>query len=103
MVMMRTGSGIRRLRAERTLFEVHARLAIAREQAQVVAAQHAQLKEAAEEARVRMLASETALAHRCWEEARRHADATAAKLAGAQAVVSQLEATQAVLFDELLV
>lgn len=103
MGAMRAGPGMRRLRAERRLFEVHARLAVAREEAEVVAAQHAQAQGTAEEARIRMLAAETALAHREWEEARGNAATMAASLVAAQALVAELEATQGELLDDLLV
>lgn len=100
---MRTGPGNRRLRAERRLFEVHTRLAVAREDVEVVAAQHEQLQEMAEEAKVRMLVSETALANREWEEARRHAETMATSLDTARTLVAQLEAAQDALLDDLLV
>lgn len=102
MQAMRAVVSMRRLRAERQLFEVHARLAVARAEAEVVAGQSAQLQEAAEEARIRMLVAETALAHRAWDEARGHAEAMAASLVAARCLVAQLEAAQDEVFDELL-
>lgn len=102
MGAMRAGPGLRRLRAERRLFEVNARLAVAREEAEVVAAQHAEAQAAAEGARLRMLAAETALAHRDWEEARGSATAVAASLVAARALVAELEAAQDGLLDDLL-
>lgn len=102
MEPMRTGPAIRRLRAERRVFELHARLAVAREEVAVVAAQHAELQTMADEARLRMLVSETALAHREWEQARRHADTLSAALSAARGLVAQLEAAEDAAFDDLL-
>lgn len=102
MAAMRTVGAIRRLRAERRLFEVHADLAVAREDAAALAGRHAQARQAAEAARVRMLASETALAHGDFEEARRTLGAAARRLTAARVLVAQLEAARDALFDELL-
>ncbi len=101
---MRPGASDRRQKAaERRLFEIHGRLAAARAELEVVEAQHAALEAMADEARVRMLVSETALAHREWEEARRHEVQLRRSCAAARAAVAELERAQSELFDSLLV
>ena len=104
MAAMRSGAGDRRQKqAERRLFEIHARLAAARAELEVVEAQHAALEAMADDARVKMLLSETALAHREFEEARRHEEAMRRSCAAARAAVSELERVQSELFDNLVV
>jgi predicted RNA-binding protein len=62
---------------ERRLFDLAQRLRAAREELAVLDEQLAALKEAADEARIRSLVSETPLAHREYAEAQRHADVLA--------------------------
>ncbi|MCU1490625.1 MAG: hypothetical protein JWM85_2030 [Acidimicrobiaceae bacterium] len=100
---MRRETGDRRLKAERELFEVHARLGVARSELEVVEAQHAALAEIAEESRVRMLIAETAMAHREWDEARRHQETLERACRAARSRVSDLERAQDELLDHLLV
>lgn len=83
---------------ERRLFDVHARLARARAELEVAEEQLAALDEQADEARLRMLVSETPLAEREWREAERHAEAMRRSRDAARALVAELEAAQ----DELL-
>lgn len=99
---MQTALAHRRLRAERRLFEVHPRLAAAREEAALAAAQHAQLAHDAEAARLRTATCETALAQTAWDEARRRVRCAAASLAAAEGLVAQLEAAQDAAIDDLL-
>jgi len=100
---MRPGIGDRRLRAERRLFDVHARLVRARSELAIVEEQYQAFAEMAEEARMRMLISETALAHQEWQEARRHAETMERSCAEARTLVADLERTQNELLDELVV
>lgn len=88
---------------ERRLFETNAKLAAARAELEVVEAQLAALEQMAEEAKVKSLVSETALAQREWDEARRHEETMRRSYLAARAVVAQLERTQDELFDNLLV
>jgi hypothetical protein len=99
---MRTAFGIRRLRVERRLFEIHADLALAREEVAELASRHARLLERAEAARVRMVVAETARAHEAWQEARRELAALGATLKAARSLVAELERAQSEAFDELL-
>lgn len=87
---------------ERKLFEVaerlralRAELAIAEEQLQVLA-------EAADDARLRALVSETPIAGREHTEAQRHADAMARHRADVLQELAELERTQDELLDRLL-
>lgn len=101
---MRPGSGDRKQRAaERKLLEVTARLSTARAELEVVEAQLSALESMAEEAKVKMLVSETALAQREWDEARRHEEAMRRSCDAHRALVADLRRTQDALFDHLLV
>lgn len=83
---------------ERRLFEVSARLRRSRDELAVVDEQLAALLEAADEAQLRALVSETPVAERELQEARRHADAMARGRADLVARMIALERAQ----DELL-
>lgn len=83
---------------ERRLVEVAKRLARARDELAVAEEQAAALLEAAEDARVRALVSETPLAQRESQEARRHADAMVGAKNSLAEQVKKLEAE----LDELL-
>ncbi len=95
---MRPGLTDRRQRVERRLFDVHARLERARAELALAEEQLLVLGEAADEARIRMLVSETALANREWSEARRHAEVMERSRDATKATISELERAQ----DELL-
>ncbi|MHB1534584.1 MAG: hypothetical protein ACYC1D_08240 [Acidimicrobiales bacterium] len=91
-----------RILIERRLFEVAQRLRRAQEELAVIDEQLAALSEAAEEARVRALVSETPLAHRDHTEAQRHADAMGRSRRSVVAEVVELQATQDELIDRLV-
>ena len=83
---------------ERRLFDVAQRLRRAREELAVIDEQLEVLNDAAEEARVRSLVSETPLAQREYIEAQRHADAMARSRAVVAGPIAEMSVTQ----DELL-
>jgi uncharacterized coiled-coil DUF342 family protein len=87
---------------ERRLFDAAQRLKRAREELGVIDEQLAVLSEAADEARIRSLVSETPLAHREYAEAQRHADAMERTRRVVQADVAELQATQDELLDRLV-
>lgn len=87
---------------ERRLFDVAQRLKKAREELAVVDEQLAALSDAADEARIRSLVSETPLAHRDYTEAQRHADAMERSRRAVQAEVAELQVTQDELLDRLV-
>jgi uncharacterized coiled-coil DUF342 family protein len=87
---------------ERRLFDAAQRLKRAREELGVIDEQLAVLSEAADEARIRSLVSETPLAHREYAEAQRHADAMERTRRVVQADVAELQATQDELIDRLV-
>ncbi len=86
---------------ERRLTQVHRRLKKTREELAVVDEQLAALSDAAEDARIRSLVSETPLADREHEEARRHADAMARSRAELVSTIASLERTQDELLDRI--
>jgi chromosome segregation ATPase len=92
-----------RSRIERRLFDVAARLERARAELRVLDEQLAALSEAADEARLRALVSETPLAEREFDEARRHAAALARSRDALAATIASLERTQDELLDRLVV
>lgn len=92
---------VRRALVERRLFDVSSRLTRARQELLVADEELRALAEAADEARVRSLVSETPLANREHDEARRHADAIARSRAAVAATVSDLERTMDRLLDQL--
>lgn len=87
---------------ERKLFEVAERLRALRDELAVVDEQLAVLAEAADDARLRALVSETPLAGREHTEAQRHADAMARHRADVLAQLTELERAQDELLDRLL-
>lgn len=87
---------------ERRLFDVAQRLKRAREELAVIDEQLAALSDAADEARVRSLVSETPLAHREHTEAQRHADAMARTCVSVAASIAEMQATQDELLDKLV-
>jgi chromosome segregation ATPase len=99
---MRPLLGDSRQRSERRLFDVHARLERARNELAVAEEQFAVVEEAAEEAHIRSLVSETPLADRAWCDAKRHADAMRRALEAARATVGELERTQDELISRLV-
>ncbi|MDA8291699.1 MAG: hypothetical protein M0Z33_08485 [Actinomycetota bacterium] len=99
---MRPGLTDRRQRVERRLFDVHARLDRARAELAIVEEQLAAFTDAADEARIRMLVSETAQADRDWNEARRHSEVMARSRDAARAAVAELERLQDELLSQLL-
>ena len=88
---------------ERRLFEIAKRLRIANEELAVVEEQFLALSEAADEARVRSLVSETPLAHREYIEAQRHADAMGRTRNNFLASIAEMRRTQNDLLDKLVV
>jgi hypothetical protein len=87
---------------ERRLIEVNSRLKRVREEMVVVDEQLAALAEAADEARIRYLVSETPLADRELRDARRHADAMARSRAAVVESIAELERAQDELLDRLV-
>lgn len=86
---------------ERRLFDVSSRLSRAREELVVIDEQLRVLVDAAEEARVRSLVSETPQANRELQEARRHADAMGRSREAAAGTVADLERALGELLDQL--
>jgi hypothetical protein len=91
-----------RVLIERRLMDVAQRLKRAREELAVIDDQLAALSEAADEARIRALVSETSLANRDYAEAQRHADAMARSRRAVEADVVELQASQDALLDKLI-
>jgi hypothetical protein len=87
-----------RTRIERRLDDVTARLKRARAELAVVNEQLAVLADAADDAQLRALVSETPLAEREHREARRHADALARSRTALLNTIGELERVQ----DDLL-
>jgi uncharacterized coiled-coil DUF342 family protein len=88
---------------ERRLFDVSERLKRAREELGVIEEQLAVFNEAADEARIRSLVSETPLANREYAEAQRHADAMERSRQAVQADVADLQTTLDKLLDRLVI
>src|SRR5205085_3231257 len=101
--MPRTLPGMSRSLIERRLREVHDRLRRARDELAVLDEQLAVFAEAADDARLRALVSETPLANREHHEAQRHADAMARSRTALVATIAELEQTQDKLLDRLVV
>ena len=91
-----------RVSIERRLMDVAQRLRRAREELAVIDDQLAALSEAADEARIRSLVSETSLANREYTDAQRHADAMARSRQMIEVEVSELQTTQDELLDRLI-
>jgi len=83
---------------ERRIRDVHDRLVKARQELAVLDEQYAVVSDAAEDARLRSLVSETPLAAHEYGEVRRHADAMAKAREALVSTVSELEHRR----DELL-
>jgi len=92
---------VARYLVERRLTEVSKRLRKARDELAVADEQLNALNEAADEARVQSLVSETPLAERESNEARRHAEAMAGARASLVARVKRLESELDELLDKL--
>jgi hypothetical protein len=86
---------------ERRLTEVHRRLQRAREELAILDEQFAALADAADDARIRSLVSETPLAEVEHRDAQRHADAMARSRAVVLESISELEKAQDQLLDRL--
>jgi chromosome segregation ATPase len=87
---------------ERRLMEVSKRLRKAREELAIAEEQWGALRDAADEARLRSLVSETPLAAKQSQEAQRHADAMGAARDSLGAQVKRLESELDQLLDKLL-
>jgi len=87
---------------ERRLFDVAERMRALREELSVANEQLAVLADAADDARLRALVSETPIAGREHTEAQRHADAMARHRADVLNQLAELERTQDELLDRLL-
>jgi hypothetical protein len=91
-----------RVLIERRLFDVAQRLRRAREELALIDEQLEVMVDAAEDARMRALMSETPLAQREFAEAQRHADAMRRSQRTVKAEVSELEQSQDELLDRLM-
>ena len=91
-----------RVLIERKLFDVAQRLKRAREELAVIEEQLAVMSDAADEARIRSLVSETPLAPREYSEAQRHADAMQRSREAVAAEVAELQKSQDDLLDRLI-
>ncbi|MBV8692177.1 MAG: hypothetical protein JOZ37_02230 [Actinobacteria bacterium] len=88
---------------ERRLTEVTERLKRARQELAVLDEQLAALSEAADDARIRALVSETPLADKEHHEAQRHADAMGRSRAAVLSAIAELQRAQDELLDRLVV
>jgi hypothetical protein len=88
---------------ERRLLEVNERLRRAREELAVLDEQSAVFNDAADDARIRALVSETPLADKEHREAKKHADAMLRSRASALSTITELERLQGELLDRLVV
>ena len=88
---------------ERRLTEVTERLRRSRQELAVLDEQLVALSDAADDARIRALVSETPLADKEHHEAQRHADAMARSRAAVQAAITELERAQDELLDRIVV
>jgi recombinational DNA repair ATPase RecF len=87
---------------ERRLTEVTDRLRRARQELAVLDEQLVALSDAADDARIRALVSETPLADKEHHEAQRHADAMARSRVSMQAAITEWERAQDELLDRLV-
>lgn len=88
---------------ERRLLEVNDRLRRARDELAVLDEQLAVFNDAADEARIRALVSETPLADREHREAQKHADAMLRSRADTLSSITELERLQGELLDRLVI
>lgn len=95
-------SPMSRASTERRLFDVAQRLGRARAELAVIDEQLEALTDAADEACVRSLVSETPLAHKEFTEAQRHADAMARTRQMVAGSIAELLVTQDQLLDKLV-
>jgi hypothetical protein len=102
-VSVRHGISDSRQRVERRLFDVHARLERARAELALAEEQLSAFEETAADLRTRMLVSETPLADREWNEARRHAAVMQRSRDAARQAVVELERAQDELLSRLVV
>ena len=82
--------------------DVAQRLKRAREELAIIDEQLEVLSDAADEARIRSLVSETPLAHREYTDAQRHADAMDRTRKAVLSELSELQVTQDELLDRLI-
>lgn len=94
---------MRRALLERTLRDVHARLLRSREELAVLEEQLIVLNDAADDARIRSLVSETPLAGHEYSDAQRTADAANKERASLLATIGELERRQDELLGRLVV
>jgi hypothetical protein len=94
---------MRRSLVERNLRDVHRRLVLVREELAVLDEQLAVLTDAADDARIRSLVSETPLAGHEYADAQRSADAANRGRAALLAMISDLERRQDELLGKLVV
>ncbi|HZQ86434.1 MAG TPA: hypothetical protein VFA83_16415 [Acidimicrobiales bacterium] len=87
---------------ERRLTEVTDRLRRARQELAVLDEQLASLSDAADDARIRALVSETPLADKEHHEAQRHADAMGRSRAAVLSAIADLQRAQDELLDRLV-
>lgn len=87
---------------ERRLRDNSARLKRAREELAILDEQLAVFAEAADDARLRALVSETPLAEREYDEAQKHADAMAKSRAALLSTIDDLQRAQDELLDRLV-
>ncbi len=88
---------------ERRLTEVSKRLKRARQDLAVLDEQLAVLSDAAEDARLRALVSETPLANKEYQQAQRHADAMDRSRNALVLTIAELRKTQDDLLDRLVI
>jgi uncharacterized coiled-coil DUF342 family protein len=91
-----------RVLIERKLMDVAQRLKRAREELAIIEEQLAVLSDAADEARIRSLVSETPIAHREYTDAQRHADAMDRTRRAVLSDVAELQVSQDDLLDRLI-
>jgi hypothetical protein len=94
---------MRRSLVERTLRDVHTRLLRVRQELAILDEQLAVLNDAADDARLRSLVSETPIAAHEYSDAQRHADAAGRARAALVASVAELELRQDELLGQLVV
>jgi hypothetical protein len=88
---------------ERRLRDASVRLKRAREELAVIEEQLAFMADAADEARLRALVSETPLANREYQEAQRHADAMERSKRAVLVSIAELQVAQDQLLDRLVI
>lgn len=94
---------MRRALVERSLRDVHVRLVRARQELAVMDEQLGVLNDAADDARLRSLVSETPVAGHEYSDAQRHADTAARARAALVATIGELEHRQDELLGKLVI